>query len=99
MANKEIEIKIQQVTTALMMEVWMEDRMVNDLNEYLDGRHNKPKAVDFSDNLVGQIAHGQQLKIDHVQSALSIQSTLRVLACFTLPCWSFCHSFSFFLMQ
>ena len=65
MANKEIEIKIQQVTTALMMEVWMEDRMVNDLNEYLDGRHNKPKAVDFSDNLVGQIAHGQQLKIDH----------------------------------
>ena len=65
MANKEIQIKIQQVTTALMMEVWMEDRMVNDLNEYLDGRHNKPKAVDFSDNLVGQIAHGQQLKIDH----------------------------------
>ena len=65
MANKEIEIKIQQVTTALMMEVWMEDRMVNDLNEYLDGRHNKPEAVDFSDNLVGQIAHGQQLKIDH----------------------------------
>ena len=65
MANKEIQIKIQQVTTALMMEVWMEDRMVNDLNEYLDGRHNKPEAVDFSDNLVGQIAHGQQLKIDH----------------------------------
>ena len=41
MADKEIEIKISQVTTAMMMEVWMEDRMVNDLNKYLDAKHNK----------------------------------------------------------
>ena len=63
MADKEIEIKISQVTTAMMMEVWMEDRMVNDLNKYLDAKHNKD-GEDFSSHLVGQISHGEQLKID-----------------------------------
>ncbi len=63
MADKEIEIKISQITTAMMMEVWMEDRMVNDLNKYLDAKHNKD-GEDFSSHLVGQISHGEQLKID-----------------------------------
>ena len=63
MADKEIQIKVSQVTTAMMMEVWMEDRMVNDLNKYLDAKHNKD-GEDFSSHLVGQISHGEQLKID-----------------------------------
>ena len=41
----------------------MEDRMVNDLNKYLDAKHNKD-GEDFSSHLVGQISHGEQLKID-----------------------------------
>ena len=64
MADKEVEIKLSQVSVALLMEVQMEERMVNDLNKYLDAKHKKPEGVDFSDNLVGQISHGEQLKMD-----------------------------------
>ena len=64
MADKEVEIKLSQVSVALLMEVQMEERMIKDLNKYLDARHNKPEGEDFSSQLVGQISHGEQLKID-----------------------------------
>jgi hypothetical protein len=63
MADKEIEIKLSHVTAALIMEVQMEKRMINDLNKYLDGKH-KNGGEDFGHSLVGQISHGEQLKID-----------------------------------
>ena len=41
----------------------LDDRIVGGLNKYLDARHKKG-GESFAHKLVGQIAHGEQLKID-----------------------------------
>jgi len=51
----------------LFLETQLPIRAVKDLNKYLDERHNKG-AESFAGKLVGQISHGEQLKIDHTDT-------------------------------
>jgi len=60
----ELELKFSVAPAVLFLETQLDDRIVGGLNKYLDARHNK-NAESFSHKLVGQIAHGEQLKIDH----------------------------------
>ena len=59
----ELELKFSVAPAVLFLETQLDDRIVGGLNKYLDARHNK-NAESFSHKLVGQIAHGEQLKID-----------------------------------
>ena len=59
----ELELKFSVAPAVLFLETQLDDRIVGGLNKYLDARHNKG-AESFSHKLVGQIAHGEQLKID-----------------------------------
>ena len=60
----ELTLKFSAAPAVLFLETQLPIRAVKDLNKYLDERHNKG-AESFADKLVGQISHGEQLKIDH----------------------------------
>ena len=60
----ELTLKFSVAPAVLFLETQLPIRAVKDLNKYLDERHNKG-AESFADKLVGQISHGEQLKIDH----------------------------------
>lgn len=59
----DLTLKFSVAPAVLFLETQLPDRAVKDLNTYLDARHNKG-AETFADKLVGQISHGEQLKID-----------------------------------
>jgi hypothetical protein len=59
----ELQLKFSVAPAVLFLETQLPDRAVMDLNTYLDARQNKG-AETFADKLVGQISHGEQLKID-----------------------------------
>ena len=59
----ELELKFSVAPAVLFLETQLDDRIVGGLNKYLDARHNQ-NAESFSHKLVGQISHGEQLKID-----------------------------------
>ena len=60
----ELTLKFSAAPAVLFLETQLPIRAVKDLNKYLDERHNKG-AESFAGKLVGQISHGEQLKIDH----------------------------------
>ena len=60
----ELTLKFSAAPAVLFLETQIPIRAVKDLNQYLDARHNKG-AESFANKLVGQISHGEQLKIDH----------------------------------
>jgi hypothetical protein len=60
----ELTLKFSAAPAVLFLETQLPIRAVKDLNKYLDARHNKG-AESFAGKLVGQISHGEQLKIDH----------------------------------
>jgi len=60
----ELTLKFSAAPAVLFLETQLPIRAVKDLNKYLDARHNKG-AESFASKLVGQISHGEQLKIDH----------------------------------
>ena len=62
----ELTLKFSVAPAVLFLETQLPIRAVKDLNKYLDERHNKG-AESFADKLVGQISHGEQLKIDHTE--------------------------------
>ena len=59
----ELELKFSVAPAVLFLETQLDDRIVGGLNKYLDKRHKKG-GESFAHKLVGQIAHGEQLKID-----------------------------------
>ena len=59
----ELELKFSVAPAVLFLETQLDDRIVGGLNKYLDARHKKG-GESFAHKLVGQIAHGEQLKID-----------------------------------
>ena len=59
----ELELKFSVAPAVLFLETQLDDRIVGGLNKYLDARHKKG-GQSFAHKLVGQIAHGEQLKID-----------------------------------
>ena len=59
----ELTLKFTSAPAILFLETQLPIRAVKDLNKYLDKKHNKG-AESFANKLVGQIAHGEQLKMD-----------------------------------
>ena len=59
----ELELKFSVAPAVLFLETQLDERIVGGLNKYLDARHKKG-GESFAHKLVGQIAHGEQLKID-----------------------------------
>ena len=56
-------MKFSVAPAVLFLETQLPEKVIGGLNEYLDARHNKG-GEDFGNKLVGQISHGEQLKID-----------------------------------
>ena len=56
-------MKFSVAPAVLFLETQLPKKVIGGLNEYLDARHNKG-GEDFGNKLVGQISHGEQLKID-----------------------------------
>jgi len=59
----ELTLKFSVAPAVLFLESQLPIQAVKDLNRYLDAKHNK-NAESFADKLVGQISHGEQLKMD-----------------------------------
>jgi len=59
----EITMKFSVAPAVLFLETQLPEKVIGGLNEYLDARHNKG-GEDFGNKLVGQISHGEQLKIN-----------------------------------
>jgi hypothetical protein len=59
----ELTLKFSVAPSVLFLETRLPLKAVEDLNTYLDKRHKK-NAESFADKLVGQISHGEQLKMD-----------------------------------
>ena len=61
--STELRLKFQAAPAVLFLQTQLPARMVVDLNRYMNARHNKG-AASFAHKLVGQISHGEQLKMD-----------------------------------
>ena len=59
------EYKMHSLPSVFLMEAVLSDRMVNDLNEYLDDLLNQEDRASHAGTLVGQIGNGEQLTMDH----------------------------------
>ncbi len=59
----EITMKFSVAPAVLFLETQLPEKVIGGLNTYLDARHKKG-GEDFGNKLVGQISHGEQLKID-----------------------------------
>jgi len=59
----ELTIRFSAAPALLFLETQLPIRTVKELNKYLDKKHNK-NAESFANKLVGQISHGEQLKMD-----------------------------------
>jgi hypothetical protein len=59
----ELSMKFSVAPAVLFLETQLPIRAIKDINKYLDALHNKG-GESFADKLVGQISHGEQLKID-----------------------------------
>ena len=61
--STELTLRFQAAPAVLFLQTQLPARMVVDLNKYLDSKHKKG-GESFADKLVGQISHGEQLKMD-----------------------------------
>ena len=64
MTNKDINIDIHQLPSVFLMETQMPDKIVKDLNTYLDNLLEDEKRESLAGTLVGQIHRGEQLNMD-----------------------------------
>ena len=62
--NKEMKYDISSLPSVLMLQHSMDDKMVEDLNDYLDGLQKSKDKKSASEDLVGQIHSGEQLIMD-----------------------------------
>jgi|TARA_Y100000114_G_scaffold135152_1_gene135826 hypothetical protein len=62
--NKEMKYDIYSLPSVLMLQHSMDDKMVEDLNDYLDGLQKSKDKKSASEDLVGQIHSGEQLIMD-----------------------------------
>ena len=70
------EAVIHTVPSLFLMEAWMPDDMVADLNEYLDEYRETADKKSLADTLVGQIHQGEQLLMDHTDERVQAYSNL-----------------------
>ena len=70
------EIKIYNILKTFMYEVTLEDKFIDILNKYLDNLLKQEDRTSHAGKLVGQIKHGEQLKMDHTCEDLKEFDTL-----------------------
>ena len=66
----ELELKFSVAPAVLFLETQLDETIVGGLNRYLDARHRQ-QGESFANNLVGQIAHGEQLKMEPEHKQIS----------------------------
>jgi hypothetical protein len=64
MTNKDIEVEIHPMPALFLMETQMPEKMVKDLNTYLDDLLKQDDRESLASELVGQIHRGEQLTMD-----------------------------------
>jgi len=64
MDNKDIKVEIHPLPSVFLMETQMPEKMVKDLNTYLDDLLEKEDRQSWASDLVGQIHRGEQLAMD-----------------------------------
>jgi len=64
MANKDIDVEVHQMPALYMLETQMPEKMVKDLNTYLDDLLENDDRESMASELVGQIHRGEQLTMD-----------------------------------
>ncbi len=64
------EYKMHSLPAVYLMEAMLPDRIVNDLNEYLDDLRDQEDRISHAGTLVGQIGNGEQLTMDHTHTKL-----------------------------
>ena len=64
MANKDIEVEVHSMPALYLMETQMPEKMVKDLNTYLDDLLKQDDRQSLAGTLVGQIHRGEQLNMD-----------------------------------
>ena len=62
--SKDIEVEIHQQPSVFLMETQMPEKMVKDINTYLDELLKQDDRESLSGTLVGQIHRGEQLNMD-----------------------------------
>ena len=70
-ADDDINLQIHTLPAAIMFECKLPDKLVNDLNEYLDEYKEDPNRKSLAHTLVGQIHQGEQLLMDHKDKRLA----------------------------
>jgi hypothetical protein len=64
MANEDVKVEVHPMPSVFLMETQMPEKMVKDLNTYLDDLLKQKDREDQSGTLVGQIHRGEQLNMD-----------------------------------
>ena len=62
--DTDIKVEIHSLPAVFMLETRMPDKMVNDLNEYLDELLEDEERRSLAHTLVGQIHRGEQLNME-----------------------------------
>jgi hypothetical protein len=62
--SEDITVEVHNLPSVFLMETQMPEKMVKDLNTYLDELLKQDDRGDHSDTLVGQIHRGEQLTMD-----------------------------------
>ena len=65
MQNNDIEIKVHNLPSVVMLECPLPSELVDSLNEYLDEYKKQEDRKPLAHTLVGQIHQGEQLLMDH----------------------------------
>jgi len=67
----EISYMMHPLPSVFLMELYIPEGFVTQLNEYLDGLLEEEGRVTAADTLVGQISEGEQLRMDHNHDLVS----------------------------
>ena len=67
---EKMNMQIHNLPAMVMLECQLPEKLVNDLNEYLDDYREKPEKKSLAGTLVGQIHRGEQLLMDHTHEKL-----------------------------
>jgi len=67
----DIGLQVHTLPAAVMFECQLPEKLVNDLNEYLDEYKEDTDRKTLAHTLVGQIHQGEQLLMDHTHELLS----------------------------
>ena len=68
---KDFKLQVHSLPSVIMLECQLPDKLVNDLNEYLDEYKEDPDRKSYAHSLVGQIHQGEQLQMEHTHELLA----------------------------